>query len=402
MVNIVSILEQVDSRSLVLFDELGGGTDPVEGAALAVAIIDTVRERGAVCVATTHYSELKAYALDTQGVCNASCEFDVETLRPTYHLVIGAPGKSNAFAISGKLGLPSEIIDKAKTHVSAENRRFEDIIEKLENSRVEMEKRLAEAEALRATYEKYRDEAEETIGRRLAESEKTLEDAKNKAAAMVESAKASSNYIFDQLAEIRKKQDKKNFGEELERTRRAVRDHIRDNEDKYNPVDERRNENYVLPRPLKKGDTVLLVDLGKEAVVLETPDAKGNVQVQAGIIRTRTTLKNLRLKEQETTFLDKNDQKKAISTYRKSVSSDCIDEIDLRGKTGDEAWLAVDKYLDDAMLSGFHTVHLIHGKGTGTLKNALWQYLKGDKRIRSFRIGQYGEGDGGVTVVELK
>jgi len=402
MVNIVSILEQVDSRSLVLFDELGGGTDPVEGAALAVAIIDTVRERGAICVATTHYSELKAYALDTQGVCNASCEFDVETLRPTYHLVIGAPGKSNAFAISGKLGLPSEIIDKAKTHVSAENRRFEDIIEKLENSRVEMEKRLAEAEALRATYEKYRDEAEETIGRRLAESEKTLEDAKNKAAAMVESAKASSNYIFDQLAEIRKKQDKKNFGEELERTRRAVRDHIRDNEDKYNPVDERRNENYVLPRPLKKGDTVLLVDLGKEAVVLETPDAKGNVQVQAGIIRTRTTLKNLRLKEQETTFLDKNDQKKAISTYRKSVSSDCIDEIDLRGKTGDEAWLAVDKYLDDAMLSGFHTVHLIHGKGTGALKNALWQYLKGDKRIRSFRIGQYGEGDGGVTVVELK
>ncbi|MBO5280151.1 MAG: Smr/MutS family protein, partial [Clostridia bacterium] len=205
-----------------------------------------------------------------------------------------------------------------------------------------------------------------------------------------------------QLSEIRKKQDKKNFGEELERTRRAVRDHIRDNEDKYNPVDERRNENYVLPRPLRKGDTVLLVDLGKEAIVLEAPDKNGNVEVQAGIIRTRTKLKNLRLKQDESTFIDKNDQKKVVSTYRKKVSSDCIDEIDLRGKTGEEAWLAVDKYLDDAMLSGFHTVHLIHGKGTGALKNALWQYLRGDKRIRSFRIGQYGEGDGGVTVVELR
>ena len=219
---------------------------------------------------------------------------------------------------------------------------------------------------------------------------------------MMESAKASSTYVFAQLEQVRKKQEAANFGEELERTRRAVRDHIRDNEDKYNPVTERKNENYVLPRPLRKGDTVLLVDIGKEAVVLELPDAQGNVQVQAGIIRTRTKLKNLRLKEDEATFTDKDDQKKVVSTYRKQVSSDCIDEIDLRGKTGDEAWLAVDKYLDDAMLSGFHTVHLIHGKGTGALKNALWQYLRGDKRIRSFRIGQYGEGDGGVTVVELK
>ena len=402
MVNIVSILDKVGSRSLVLFDELGGGTDPVEGAALAVAIIDTVREKGALCVATTHYSELKAYALDTKGVCNASCEFDVETLRPTYRLVIGAPGKSNAFAISGKLGLSPDIIEKAKGHVSAENRRFEDIIEKLEQSRVEMEKRLAEAEKMRATYERYKQDAERTIGKRLKDSEKMLEDAKNKAAAVMESAKASSTFVFAQLDEIRKKQEAANFGEELERTRRAVRSHIRDNEDKYNPVNERPNENYVLPRALRKGDRVLLVDLDKEATVLELPDASGNVQVQAGIIRTRTKIGNLRLLEEAATFTDKDNQKKAVSTYRKKVSSDCIDEIDLRGKTGDEAWSAVDKYLDDAMLSGFHTVHLIHGKGTGALKAALWQYLRGDKRIRSFRIGQYGEGDGGVTVVELK
>ncbi len=402
MVNIVSILSEVGDRSLVLFDELGGGTDPVEGAALAVAIIDTVREKGAVCVATTHYSELKAYALDTAGVCNASCEFDVETLRPTYRLVIGAPGKSNAFAISGKLGLPSDIIEKAKNHVSAENRRFETIIEKLENSRVEMEKKLAEAERTREEYERYRRDAEVTVERRIRESETMLEKARTQSAAMVESAKASSNYIFAQLEDIRKKQDAANFGEELERTRRAVREHIRDNEDKYNPVSEKKNDGYTLPRPLRKGDTVLLVDIGKEAVVLELPDASGNVQVQAGIIRTRTKLKNLRLKEQDVTFTDKDDQKKIVSTYRKTVSSDCKSEIDLRGKTGDEAWFAVDKYLDDAVLSGFRTVHLIHGKGTGALRKVLWQYLRTDKRIRSFRIGQYGEGDGGVTVVELR
>ena len=229
-----------------------------------------------------------------------------------------------------------------------------------------------------------------------------LERARTQSAAMVESAKASSNYIFAQLEDIRKKQDAANFGEQLERTRRAVREHIRDNEDKYNPVSEKTNDNYKLPRPLRKGDTVLLVDIGKEAVVLELPDASGNVQVQAGIIRTRTKLKNLRLKEQDATFTDKDNQKKMVSTYRKTVSSDCKSEIDLRGKTGDEAWFAVDKYLDDAVLSGFHTVHLIHGKGTGALKKVLWEYLRTDKRIRSFRIGQYGEGDGGVTVVELK
>ncbi len=403
MVNIVSILNKVGNRSLVLFDELGGGTDPVEGAALAVAIIDHIREKGALCAATTHYSELKAYALDTPGVCNASCEFDVETLRPTYRLIVGTPGKSNAFAISGKLGLPREIIDKAKNNVSAENRRFEDVIAGLEKSRIEMERKLAEAMEVKEEYERRKRESDRVIAARLRESEKALEAAHAKASAMVESAKASSTYIFAQLDEVRKKQEKANFGEELDRTRRAVRDHIRENEDKYNPVAERKNDNYVLPRPLRKGDTVLLVDIGKEAVVLELPDSAGNVQVQAGIIKTRTKLKNLRLKEDAPSLIDKENKRRDVaSIYKKQVASDAIDEIDLRGMMGDEAWLRVDKYLDEAMLSGFHTVHLIHGKGTGALKNALWQYLKGDRRIRGFRLGRYGEGDGGVTVVELK
>ena len=402
MVNIVSILKEVGDRSLVLFDELGGGTDPVEGAALAVAIIESVREKGALCAATTHYSELKAYALDTEGVCNASCEFDVETLKPTYKLIIGAPGKSNAFAISLKLGLPAGIVKRAEGYVSAENRQFEDIIRKLEESRVEMEKRREETEAMKAEYERHRREAEAVIARRLKDAENELERARNQATSMVQSAKASSEYIFEQLDKLQKQRESENLGSALDKTRREVRQYIRSNDDKYNPVDEKKNENYVLPRKLRKGDAVMIVNIGKQGVVLEEPDASGNVEVQAGIIKTRTKLKNLRLVEEQSTFTDKNDKKSNVSEIRKQVSRDCIDEIDLRGMTGDEAWFKADKYLDEAMLTGYHTVRLIHGKGTGALKAALWKYLKGDRRIKSFRIGQYGEGDGGVTVVELK
>ena len=402
MVNIVSILKEVGPRALVLFDELGGGTDPVEGAALAVAIIESVREKGALCAATTHYSELKAYALDTAGVCNASCEFDVETLKPTYKLIIGAPGKSNAFAISLKLGLSDDIVKRAESYVSAENRQFEEIIRKLEESRVEMEKRREETEAMKAEYEAHRREAEAIIARRLKDAENELERARNQATSMVQSAKASSEYIFEQLDKLQKQRESENLGGELERTRREVRQYIRNNDDKYNPVDEKKNENYVLPRKLRKGDTVMIVNIGKQGVVLEEPDASGNVEVQAGIIKTRTKLKNLRLVEEKSTFTDKNDKKSNVSEIRKQVSRDCIDEIDLRGMTGDEAWMKTDKYLDEAVLTGYHTVRLIHGKGTGALKTALWQYLKGDRRIKTFRIGRYGEGDGGVTVVELK
>ena len=402
MVNIISILKKVGSRSLVLFDELGGGTDPVEGAALAVAVIESVHEKGALCVATTHYSELKAYALDTIGVCNASCEFDVETLKPTYKLIIGAPGKSNAFAISLKLGLPEAIVKRAESYVSAENRQFEEIIRKLEESRVEMEKRRAETEVMKAEYESRRREAEAVIERRLKDAENELERARNQATSMVQSAKASSEYIFEQLDKLQKQRESENLGSELEKTRREVRQYIQSNDDKYNPVDEKKNDNYVLPRKLRRGDTVMIVNIGKQGVVLDEPDASGNVEVQAGIIKTRTKLKNLRLVEDQVTFTDKNDKKSNVSEIRKQVSRDCIDEIDLRGMTGDEAWFKTDKYLDEAILTGYHTVRLIHGKGTGALKTALWQYLKGDRRIKTFRIGRYGEGDGGVTVVELK
>ncbi len=401
MVNIVSFMDRVSDRSLVLFDELGVGTDPVEGAALAVSIIDFVRKRGAMCAATTHYAELKAYALDTDGVCNASCEFDVDTLRPTYKLIIGTPGKSNAFAISQKLGLPREIIEAAENYVSSDNRKFEDIIGQLEKARVEMEKKREETETMRADYERFKAESESIIKKRMDESERELEKSRQKAASMVASAKASSDFILEQMEKVKKAKDSERFGDELQSAKRAVREHLRANSEKYDPVEKKRDENYVLPRKLKKGDTVIIMTLGSEATLLEDPDKSGNVRVQAGILQTRVKVKDLKLKENEVTVIS-GDKKQKVSSYTVQRSSSFKDEIDLRGMNGDEAWLAVDKYFDEANLYGFKKVRLIHGKGTGALKAALWKYLKGDKRISGFRIGQFGEGDGGVTVVELK
>ena len=402
MVNIVSFMGAVGKRSLVLFDELGVGTDPVEGAALAVSIIDHVRGRGAMCAATTHYAELKAYALDTEGVCNASCEFDVETLKPTYKLIIGTPGKSNAFAISEKLGLPKEIIIGAENYISSDNRKFEDIIGQLEHSRVEMEKKRLETEQMRADYERFKLESERIIKKRLEESEKELEKARDKATNMVQSAKASSDYILEQMDKVRKARDSERLGSELDSARRAVREHLRENSSKYDPViNNKDDENYVLPRALKKGDEVTIMTLGSDATLLEDPDKSGNVRVQAGILQTRVNIKNLRLKENTVNVVTEGKKVKA-STYTVSRATTFKNEIDLRGMTGDEAWLAVDKYFDEANLAGIRSVRLIHGKGTGALKTALWKFLKGDKRISSFRIGQFGEGDGGVTVVELK
>ncbi len=401
MVNIVSFMDKVCDRSLVLFDELGVGTDPVEGAALAVSIIDNVRSKGAMCAATTHYAELKAYALDTEGVCNASCEFDVETLKPTYKLIIGTPGKSNAFAISEKLGLSREIIENAERYISSDNRKFEDIIGQLEVTRIATERNREAAEEMRADYERFKAESEKIIKKRLEESEKELEKARAKAVAMVQSAKASSDFIFEQMDKLKKAKDSERLGDELQSTRRAVREHMRANSEKFDPIEKKRDENYVLPRKLKKGDEVTIMTLGSSATLLEDPDRSGNVRVQAGILQTRVNIKDLRLNENEVT-VQSGDKKMRTSTYTVSRSSSFRDEIDLRGMNGDEAWLAVDKYFDEATIAGFKKVRLIHGKGTGALKAALWKFLKGDKRISSFRIGQFGEGDGGVTVVELK
>ena len=404
MVNIVAIVRQVGPRTLVLFDELGGGTDPVEGAALAVSIIESVREAGAACVATTHYAELKAYALDTPGVNNASCEFDVETLKPTYRLVIGAPGKSNAFAISAKLGLPTDIIDRARLMVSSDNKNFETVIEKLENSRVQMEKEREEAARLREELEHMRAQAQAEIQKETASARREAEKARQKAVAMVQSAKASCDFLYEQMEKMRKAQASQKAAEELEAARRAVRDHLRATGDMFDPVEEpvEEEQDYVLPRPLHKGDRVRLVTVNQEGVLTDEPK-NGMVTVQAGVLRTKAKLSDLRLlSDGNGSHSGKKQDRPKPSTVSVDRTHGFRDEIDLRGMTGDEAWFAVDKYLDEAVMNGIQSVRLIHGKGTGALKAALWKYLKGDRRIASFRLGRYGEGDGGVTVVEMK
>ena len=401
MVNIVSIVNERNDRTLALFDELGAGTDPIEGAALAVAVIEDMRSAGALCAATTHYTELKTYALDTEGVCNASCEFDVETLRPTYRLIVGLPGKSNAFAISEKLGLPARIIERANSCVSQENKRLENLLGDLEASRQQAEKAREDAERMRREYEQYRADAERQIAERLAVSEKEMESARKKAQNMVESAKLSAEFLMEQMEKLRREKESDKLGEELERARREIREHLRRHGDSFDPVEVKKVENYVLPRKLRRGDEVLIVSLDRKAVLVEDPDRSGKVTVQAGIIKTKVSVSDLQLIEEESTVLY-GDTKSKASSYRVTVSRDFRDEIHLRGMTGDEAWNAVDKYFDEAQMAGFHTVRLVHGKGTGALRNALWTYLKKDRRVKSFRIGQFGEGDGGVTVVELK
>ena len=396
MVSIVSILEQKNDRSLVLFDELGAGTDPIEGAALAVAIIEDVRRSKALCAATTHYSELKTYAMNTEGVTNASCEFDVETLKPTFKLTVGAPGKSNAFAISQKLGLSEKVLKSAESYVASDNKQMEKVLGELEAERQKAEKEREKAEAMRKEFEEFRETSQKEIEKNLAASRKALESARSRSESMIESAKRSADYIMDEMDKLRKKKESEKLAEELAAARRDIRDHLRSNTTVYEPAKADIDENYVLPRPLKKGDEVIVTSIGKKATVLETPKDGELVYIQAGIIKTKVRINDLRL------ITEKEKEKSRQASYRMSVNRDFKPEIDLRGKTGEEAWNAVDKYFDEAQLAGFKSLRLIHGKGTGALKNYLWNELKRDKRVGSFRIGQFGEGDGGVTVVELK
>lgn len=406
MTNIVGIMEKLTPDSLVLFDELGAGTDPVEGAALAVAILEHTRETGARCAATTHYAELKAYALDTDGVCNASCEFDVATLKPTYRLIIGTPGKSNAFAISTRLGLSDAIVARANELISADNKRFENVIEQLEVNRIAMERNADEAERMRREYEEQKKEADEKIARMLAQAEKELEKARAQAAGIISSAKVSSDYIMEQLEEVKRKKESADLARELEETRQKIRVNLRESDNFIDPVIKREAEDYVLPRPLEIGDDVIIVSLDMTGKVMGLPDRDGNVQVQAGVVKTKAKLKDLMLVDGKTVTVNGAKSKKPKMATQKSVRAavqrDFRPELDLRGEYTDDAWMKIDKYLDDAGLTGIKSVTLIHGKGTGALRTAIWNHLKKDKRVASYRAGAYGEGDYGVTVVDLK
>ena len=399
MVNIVEILKHTSAGSLVLLDELGAGTDPIEGAALAVSILEEIRKAGALAAATTHYAELKAYAIDTNGVTNASCEFDIETLRPTYKLIVGTPGKSNAFAISERLGLSKSIVENANMLISGDSKRFENIIEKLEADRIAMEHAREEAERLRIEYEAFKTKAEAEIEKHRKEAEKEKDRAQNQAKRMIQSARESSEYVLKEISELKKKKAEEVKKEELDKARQSIRAELRRNSGEYDPIEDLTDKDYVLPRALVKGDNVLIMSIGQTGTVISPPDKNGMVRVQAGRIATRTEVTNLKLIEAQNTATKKNKEK---SAYRNTVVKTFSPELDIRGMYGDDACFMLDKYIDDAALAGIHTVRIIHGKGTGALKAAVWQYLKGDKRIASFRLGVFGEGDGGVTVVEVK
>ncbi len=401
MVGIVSIIGEMTKDSLVLFDELGAGTDPVEGAALAMSILEEVRRVGSLCAATTHYAELKAYALETEGVSNASCEFDVETLRPTYRLIIGTPGKSNAFAISEKLGLPERIVSRAAHFVDTGARDFEAVIAKLEDTRRQLQSEQAEAERLRREYEQFKTKAESKLRQKIGTAEKDAERMRAQAEQQLLSAKATSNYIYDQLEKLKKERDSEKLAEKMAQAKKDIRSRIRDYESRvYDPEDDTADEDYVLPRPLTKGDRVKHRNLGTIGVLLDAPDKKGNVTVRMGQVKTRANVKDLRLVADAET--DAQRERKNEKQYRTMVSRTFKPELDVRGQIGDDAWFMVDKYLDEANVAGIHSVTVIHGKGTGALRAAIWAHLKNDKRVTSFRAGSYGEGDYGVTVIELK
>ena len=397
MVNIASILKEFDENSLVLFDELGAGTDPIEGAALAVAILEYVKNHGAISAATTHYAELKLYALENDDVLNASCEFDVETLKPTYRLITGLPGKSNAFSISSRLGISPEIINAAISIMREDNKKFEDVLSRLEATESQMEKERASLAAEKAAAEKRIAEAEERAKLLEERSEREISRAREQANAILASAKASSEFIFDELRKLQKDKDKADAKERLEKSRADIRNALKDgNADIYKESEsDAEKEEYVLPRPLAKGDHVLIADIKTKGIVLSIEGK--NAIIQAGIIKTKTPVTNLRLLADEVEIPKNYVKQTTQAPLRESVKN----EIDLRGETGDDAWFMVDRYLDSSITAGYSTVTLIHGKGTGALRAALWRYMKGDKRIKSFRSGRYGEGDTGVTIVEL-
>ena len=392
MVNIVGIMKTFTPQSLILFDELGAGTDPIEGAALAQSILERVTSCGCLCAATTHYAELKAYALDTPGVSNASCEFDVQTLRPTYKLTIGLPGRSNAFAIASRLGISPDIIKVAKQKIDNGTRSFEGLIGKLEKQRVELdrkredaEKKLAHAEVMYAEAETMRKE----FNTRIEEENRKAEQKANE---LLERARSSADYVFDTLQDLQRQKESADFKQKLEQTRENVRQKL-GMVSKDARMAEKIEAEYLPPRALVVGDSVELADLGKVGEIASIDGE--NATVAIGSAKIKTKLSKLRLVEQK-----KPQKTPASHTPRKAAN--VTTEIDVRGDTCDEAIFVIDKFLDDAVLSSLNTVRVIHGKGTGALRKGLWDYFKHDSRVREYRLGNFGEGDAGVTVLTLK
>ena len=402
MTNIIRIINAAGEHSLVLLDELGAGTDPIEGAALAESIIETLRGKGAKIAATTHYAELKSYALTTPGVENGSCEFDVQTLRPTYKLLIGLPGRSNAFAICSHLGMPEEVVERAQTFVSGENTRVEDVVAQLNSSRQEMERRLDEAEKIRAESEALKSEMLRKEHKLEDEKRREIENARLEAERIVSRAKSEADELLKEIDRLRKDYESARISALSGDAKASLRARLRRIEDSVNPVETRSNDGYVLPRALKIGDTVEVFGLNERGTVLRLPDKSGNVEVQMGIIKSRVKLGELRLVEESKVTMNGQKQPRKSGTTHSIDKKNVQTEVDVRGCTVEEGILEVDRVIDHALVMKLGEVRVIHGKGTGALRAGLHQHFRKHPSIKSFRLGVYGEGETGVTILELK
>lgn len=397
MTSIVSILQEADTDSLCLFDELGAGTDPTEGAALAISVLDHLHGRGIRTMATTHYSELKVYALSTPFVENACCEFNVETLRPTYRLLIGIPGKSNAFAISSRLGLPDHIIEDAKRHITQDKESFEDLLANLENSRLTIEKEQAEIEAYKREVQALKERLESKQEKIDQSRDRIIREANEEAREILQNAKE----LADETIRTFQKAGAATSIKDLEKSRRKVHDKISEKNEKLALKSEKPTHKVLKPNQIRLGDSVKVVSMGLKGSVSSLPDKNGRLFVQCGIIRSQVSLSDLVLLEEETVKTEKM-QRSSSGKLKMSKSYSVSTEINLLGKTVDEALSELDKYLDDAYLAHLPSVRIVHGKGTGALRKAVHGYLRKNRVIKSFRLGEFGEGDAGVTIAEFK
>lgn len=397
MTSIVSILREADTDSLCLFDELGAGTDPTEGAALAISVLDHLHGRGIRTMATTHYSELKVYALSTPFVENACCEFNVETLRPTYRLLIGIPGKSNAFAISSRLGLPDHIIEDARRHITQDKESFEDLLANLENSRLTIEKEQAEIEAYKREVQALKERLESKQEKIDQSRDRIIREANEEAREILQNAKE----LADETIRTFQKAGAASSIKDLEKSRRKVHDKISEKNEKLALKSEKTTHKILKPNQIRLGDSVKIVSMGLKGSVSSLPDKNGRLFVQCGIIRSQVSLSDLVLLEEETVKTEKM-QRSSSGKLKMSKSYSVSTEINLLGRTVDEALSELDKYLDDAYLAHLPSVRIVHGKGTGALRKAVHGYLRKNRVIKSFRLGEFGEGDAGVTIAEFK
>lgn len=397
MTNIVSILKHATPQSLVLFDELCAGTDPDEGAALAISILDRLRQDGIRTMATTHYSEIKLYALSTNGVENACCEFSVQTLSPTYRLLIGIPGKSNAFAISSKIGLPADLIEDAKTRITKENENFEDVIADLEQSRLTIEKEQAEINRYKEEAASLKKQLEEKQERLNRSRDRVLQEANQQAAAILKEAKD----LADETIRNFHKYGKTHMdASAMEKDREKIRKKMAKAQSKSS-IQKKEQINHNVPKKLRLGDSVKILSMNLKGTVHTLPDAKGNLFVQAGILRYQTNIRDLILVNDDATPAVHN-TKTGAGKLKMSKSLSVSPEINLIGKTVDEALMELDKYLDDAYLAHLKSVRIVHGKGTGALRKAVQGHLKRQKYVKAFHLGEFGEGDAGVTIAEFE